>query len=318
MSSFTPHYDDAETPHPQTATRQAKITALRAITNMKAALKPAATKLQTSNAPRAALSSIMKARANSKKAIQKAKKSFTGIKTNVSTPRSTTYKPSDPLSPLSSDGESDSDAENDQTALSDDDASVSSHLSTSSTASSRIRLALGEIQSKEHREAAAKDLRDKSDFKTPREPLQQMNGFNGDSRFVSRRTNRAPAFQPATIPAPTHPASLSVDDTETVFSRVRHNRFDQVEAALKTFPIETRDSFGNTLITTAAQQNGRKMVKLLLRFHANINSQNGKGNTALHYACFFEYKELAVTLKKYGAKDNIKNADGDICYTFKN
>jgi hypothetical protein len=45
-----------------------------------------------------------------------------------------------------------------------------------------------------------------------------------------------------------------------------------------------------------AAQNGHKSIaKLALRFGANINTQNYKGNTALHYCYAFGYVALAGT-----------------------
>ena len=78
-----------------------------------------------------------------------------------------------------------------------------------------------------------------------------------------------------------------------------------------------RDLNGNTLLVIAAQNNLKKMVKLFLRERVDINATNLKGNTALYYSLYYNYVQVAQTLQKYGARDDIKNNDGDICYTYK-
>ena len=75
------------------------------------------------------------------------------------------------------------------------------------------------------------------------------------------------------------------------------------------------DEFGNTGLIMAAQNNSKRMVKLFLKYRGEINACNSKGNTAMHYACCFNYSEVAQTLKKYGARTDIRNLNGDICYT---
>ena len=86
---------------------------------------------------------------------------------------------------------------------------------------------------------------------------------------------------------------------------------------LDRFPVESRDPFGNTMLILAAQNNNRRIVKLCLKFRANIDAVNKKGNTALHYSCFYEYTEISQTLRKYGARCDIQNNDGNICFVMK-
>lgn len=62
-------------------------------------------------------------------------------------------------------------------------------------------------------------------------------------------------------------------------------------------------------------QNGnKKMAKTALRFGANINAQNYKGNTALHYCFSYHYIPLGEYLISKGAKDTIVNMFGLTCY----
>ena len=56
------------------------------------------------------------------------------------------------------------------------------------------------------------------------------------------------------------------------------------------------------------------MAKTALRFGANINAQNYKGNTALHYCFSYHYIPLGEYLISKGAKDTIVNMFGLTCY----
>ena len=51
---------------------------------------------------------------------------------------------------------------------------------------------------------------------------------------------------------------------------------------------------GNTLLIVAAQNNQKKMCKMLHQRGANINTQNRQGQTALHFA--FAYGYTVMTL----------------------
>jgi integrin-linked kinase len=49
----------------------------------------------------------------------------------------------------------------------------------------------------------------------------------------------------------------------------------------------------------------------LLRQRADLNFTNEHGNTPLHYACFWGYKEIAEDLVHHDAKVAIANKYGD-------
>lgn len=53
-----------------------------------------------------------------------------------------------------------------------------------------------------------------------------------------------------------------------------------------------------------------KIVVLLLRYGANINSQDLDGNTALHLAIYYKLYDLIPFLLDYNADRNIKNFHG--------
>ena len=64
----------------------------------------------------------------------------------------------------------------------------------------------------------------------------------------------------------------------------------------------------------AAQNGSKRLVKTALRFSANINHQNYRGNTATHYAFAYGYRTLAEYILSKGADDRLTNELGLRCY----
>jgi hypothetical protein len=83
------------------------------------------------------------------------------------------------------------------------------------------------------------------------------------------------------------------------------------------FHINKADDMGNTLLGIACQNGRKKMAELLVRKGANINHQNCKGNTPLHFALSYGFNELGSWLadpEKGGADDSIVNEDGNSAF----
>merc|ERR1711871_641246 len=101
-------------------------------------------------------------------------------------------------------------------------------------------------------------------------------------------------------------------DIDTAFSQARNGRLKRLEETLNLgFVVDSEDEKGNTLLLVAAQNCNRKMCELLLSRGANINHQNGQGNTALHYAMAYDTEgTLGEFLIEKGADDMIENTDG--------
>ena len=79
--------------------------------------------------------------------------------------------------------------------------------------------------------------------------------------------------------------------------------------------IKDTDGHGNSLLITAAQNGNKKASKILLRRGANINIRNNKGNTALHFALHFGYKNsIGELLLANGADSTIRNNNGKLCF----
>ncbi|EKX34207.1 hypothetical protein GUITHDRAFT_119624 [Guillardia theta CCMP2712] len=91
------------------------------------------------------------------------------------------------------------------------------------------------------------------------------------------------------------------DDLKTLFSRARHGRYKEVEALLDSgLSPDLRDEFGNTVLIIAAQNGNKRITKICLRRGANINAQNFRGQTSLHYCYAFGYMELGSYLESKG------------------
>ncbi|KAL3671879.1 hypothetical protein V7S43_002547 [Phytophthora oleae] len=64
-------------------------------------------------------------------------------------------------------------------------------------------------------------------------------------------------------------------DDYDLFSAARHNRYDSVIYMLdQGVSVNSRDTFGNCLLSIACQNGLKRIAKLALRRGANINSQN--------------------------------------------
>ncbi|DBA01803.1 TPA: hypothetical protein N0F65_002919 [Lagenidium giganteum] len=101
-----------------------------------------------------------------------------------------------------------------------------------------------------------------------------------------------------------------------IFSAARHNRIDSVTYMLdQGVSVNSKDEFGNTILAIACQNGLKRMAKLALRRGANINSQNFRGNTPLHFCFAYGYGEsLGGYLISKGADTTVTNNDGYVCY----
>jgi hypothetical protein len=74
--------------------------------------------------------------------------------------------------------------------------------------------------------------------------------------------------------------------------------------------INSIDEDGNTFLILSIKRGLFSITKMLLENGINVNIQNNKGNSALHYALSGKNFELADILKKYGAKEDCINKLG--------
>jgi hypothetical protein len=104
-----------------------------------------------------------------------------------------------------------------------------------------------------------------------------------------------------------------MDRSYTVlFSFVRHNRYEAVESMVQQDLelLKVADDAQNSLLHIACQNNHRRIAKLLLKFRADVDKKNGRGNTALHYCYAYGYGQLAEFLVSVGADETVVNSAG--------
>eukprot|EP00971_Amphidinium_carterae_P019778 389719-Amphidinium_carterae.1 len=98
-----------------------------------------------------------------------------------------------------------------------------------------------------------------------------------------------------------------------LFSFVRHNRYEAVEALVQedhTIVHKSADEHGNSLLHIACQNKNKRIARLLIKNGLSTNVQNNKGNTPLHYCYQYGFTELAEYLIQNGADDQLPNYDG--------
>ena len=96
-----------------------------------------------------------------------------------------------------------------------------------------------------------------------------------------------------------------------LFSLARHGKADDVNRILlKGVPVDSRDGNGNTILSVGCQNKSKRIVKLALRYGADMNATNSRGNTALHFCYKYGNETLAEYLISKGADQSIQNADG--------
>jgi hypothetical protein len=104
-----------------------------------------------------------------------------------------------------------------------------------------------------------------------------------------------------------------MDKSYTVlFSFIRHNRYEAVESMLAADSelLGIKDDTGNSLLHIAAQNNHRRIAKLLLKLRSDVDGKNQKGNTPLHYCYAYGYSQLAEFLVTVGADEGVQNQAG--------
>jgi ankyrin repeat protein len=91
----------------------------------------------------------------------------------------------------------------------------------------------------------------------------------------------------------------------------KNNLFINLYKKNKEYIDVNQDLFeGNTLLIMSAKDGNVFISKFLCEQGAKINTQNQKGNTALHYAIGKQFYGVADVLTRYGAKEDIRNNMG--------
>lgn len=106
-------------------------------------------------------------------------------------------------------------------------------------------------------------------------------------------------------------AAVSVDRKQ-VFSAARHGKHKEVEASLASgFDPCHADSFGNTLFHVACQNGNKRIAKLAIKYGGDMDCQNLKGNTGVHFLFSYGYADIGEYFIEKGASGCILNEVGN-------
>ena len=133
------------------------------------------------------------------------------------------------------------------------------------------------------------------------------------SKLIIPESATTPPTTPTTTPTTTGAAAQ-----HPIFSAIRNGRVSEVQDILvrdiDRFDVETRDSFGNTVLIVAAQNNRKRVTKMCVKAGVQLDARNKQGNTALHYCYGYGYFELGEYLINKGADANATNAAGETAF----
>uniref|UniRef100_A0A7S3DEF4 Uncharacterized protein n=1 Tax=Palpitomonas bilix TaxID=652834 RepID=A0A7S3DEF4_9EUKA len=106
--------------------------------------------------------------------------------------------------------------------------------------------------------------------------------------------------------------SKAPNPVEKAFQLIRHGHAQEVQELLDTKKIDIHepDADGNKLIHASCHAGNKKILKILLRRGADINSVNDLKQTPLHFAIGLNYKSLSEYLIRKGADLTIRNIYG--------
>lgn len=156
-----------------------------------------------------------------------------------------------------------------------------------------------------------------SDYYTPRWDSNHQ-GNSTQSQGILIPPQRAQRYSQMDIPRNDmheHVESRVSNADADIFSLTRHGRVEEVDSLLlRGIHIDDRDHYGNAILHISCQNGNKKLMKLALRYGANIDICNFKGNTAMHFAYRYGYANtLGSYLQRKGANPTLQNLAGEIC-----
>lgn len=109
-------------------------------------------------------------------------------------------------------------------------------------------------------------------------------------------------------------AKPAVEATQAkLHSALRWQKVDEVKeiiAANSATVNEADPANGNCALHIASQNGHLELVKILVEAGANVNAQNGGGQSALHMTISYDLDDVTSFLKSKGADESVTNAEG--------
>ncbi|KAK3289004.1 hypothetical protein CYMTET_3541 [Cymbomonas tetramitiformis] len=110
------------------------------------------------------------------------------------------------------------------------------------------------------------------------------------------------------------PAKPAIEATQAkLHSALRWQKVDEVKdiiAANNATVNEPDPANGNCGLHIASQNGHLELVKILVGAGANVNAQNGGGQSALHMTISYDLDDVTAFLKSNGADDSVVNGEG--------
>lgn len=166
----------------------------------------------------------------------------------------------------------------------------------------------------------ATDSRDLPDWLRSPEPVRTATSpvVQDSASPTYKKFSPAKLIIPESTPAKTPPPTLGSTAQHPIFSAIRNGRVSEAQDILvthiSTFDVDTRDSFGNTVLIVAAQNNRKRVTKMCVKAGVPLDAQNKQGNTALHYCYGYGYFELGEYLINKGANPDAVNNAGETAF----
>uniref|UniRef100_K3WEQ9 Uncharacterized protein n=1 Tax=Globisporangium ultimum (strain ATCC 200006 / CBS 805.95 / DAOM BR144) TaxID=431595 RepID=K3WEQ9_GLOUD len=153
------------------------------------------------------------------------------------------------------------------------------------------------------------------DYGDPKYELKLQRSSSAKENYLGLATGGAVSARASELRGVQYVEAPAATEND-IFSAARHNRVDSVTYMLdQGLLVNSKDEFGNTILSIACQNGLKRMAKLALRRGVNINNQNLRGNTALHFCFSYGYGDtLGAYLISKGADTTIENKDGNVCY----
>lgn len=101
------------------------------------------------------------------------------------------------------------------------------------------------------------------------------------------------------------------DEDKTIFDHIKEGQVAKVHDILKKDAAKANltDEEGMTPLHWCADRGQLEILRMLLRYNADVNAQDSDGQTALHYAASCEREDIIKLLLKSGINTDIQDND---------